>query len=650
MFGLLCAATTSALEVKPIPPPGVSVPDADRERLSAGVAALRSEIEALRLQHRGDARMLALLPDVMVFEKAVDWALRYNEFSDLKQLEAAKLELEIGMQRAAELRAGQASWNSATGLVVRGYVSKVDGSVQPYGLVIPEDWTPGEQGKRRLDFWFRGRADKSTELAFISDRLKNRGEFTPSGAIVLHPFGRFCCANKFAGEVDLFEAWEDAAAHYNLDAGRVSVRGFSMGGASAWQFGTHFAGLWAAVAPGAGFAETAEFNKVFAEGKTPPPWWEQVLYRWYDSTLYAANLANTVSVAYSGEIDGQKQAADIMLRYAEREGLSIPHVVGPQTAHKYHAESKLKIEEIVSEAVEKGRGSASPRLSLTTYSLVYPRMEWVRLEGMLRQWERADVSAEVKGDNVAVRTKNVSAVRLFAGEEFAGLAAAVAQVEIDGQRLAYQAGSGGMQLHCEGGVWRAGARAADRLVKRPDVCGPIDHAFMGSFVFVRPTGKALNERVGAWALAEMEHAVTFWRRVFRGDVVVKDDTDITAGDIASNHLVLWGDPGSNKLIARVLSRTPLVWDAEQLVVGAQRYGASEHAPVLIYPNPENPGRYLVMNSGPTFREEALLNNAQQVPKLPDWAVVNLNTPPDARNPGEVVNAGFFDENWLLPAR
>ena len=35
------------------------------------------------------------------------------------------------------------------------------------------------------------------------------------------------------------------------------VRGFSMGGAAAWHFGAHFAGLWAAVAPGAGFTETS---------------------------------------------------------------------------------------------------------------------------------------------------------------------------------------------------------------------------------------------------------------------------------------------------------------------------------------------------------------------------------------------------------
>ena len=36
-----------------------------------------------------------------------------------------------------------------------------------------------------------------------------------------------------------------------------------MGGAACWQFAVHHAGLWAAAAPGAGFAETREFLGVF---------------------------------------------------------------------------------------------------------------------------------------------------------------------------------------------------------------------------------------------------------------------------------------------------------------------------------------------------------------------------------------------------
>ena len=64
-------------------------------------------------------------------------------------------------------------------------------------------------------------------------------------------------------------------------------------------------------------------------------------------------------------------------------------------------------------------------------------------------------------------------------------------------------------------------------------------------------------------------------------------------------------------------------------------------PVLIYPNPLNPKHYVVLNSGFTFREYDYLNNARQVPKLPDYAVIDVRTPPSSRLPGKVVTAGFF---------
>ncbi|MCA9088084.1 MAG: hypothetical protein KDA90_05540, partial [Planctomycetaceae bacterium] len=77
--------------------------------------------------------------------------------------------------------------------------------------------------------------------------------------------------------------------------------------------------------------------------------------------------------------------------------------------------------------------------------------------------------------------------------------------------------------------------------------------------------------------------------------------------------------------------------------------ADGHAPVLIYPNPLNPQKYVVLNSGFTYREYDYLNNARQTPKLPDWAVIDLSVPPNSRWPGKVVGANFFDERWQVKA-
>ena len=69
---------------------------------------------------------------------------------------------------------------------------------------------------------------------------------------------------------------------------------------------------------------------------------------------------------------------------------------------------------------------------------------------------------------------------------------------------------------------------------------------------------------------------------------------------------------------------------------------------MIYPNPLYPNRYVVLNSGFTFREFDYLNNARQTPKLPDYAVIDTSVPITRQAPGKVVEAGFFDESWQLP--
>jgi len=624
-----------------IPPPGISVPDADRQELTAGVTSLGKEISDLKKKFKSDAAHLALLPDIEIFHKAVDWALRYDEFFEPKQITFAKTLLRQGHERADQLRSGQAPWLSATGLVVRGYQSKLDGSVQPYGLVVPSNVKPRDDKSRPLYVWLAGRGEKRTELAFLSERESSPGPFTPPDTIVLHPYGRFCNANKFAGEVDVFEAMGAVLSQYSIDSRRLVVAGFSMGGASTWHLSTHHSGLWCAAAPGAGFAETAVFAKIFS-GKEAPPSWEQTLWRWYDATVYAGNLFNCPTIAYSGEIDGQKQAADIMEKSLTAEGLKLEHLIGPQTGHKYHPETRDQIAARLDKLVEQGRDPRPTEVHLTTYTLQYPRAEWVEIEGMERHWERADVRAQIVSPRlVRLHTTNVTALKL--------LIEAPAEIQIDDQILKpIKPGTArDLELFKDAGRWSLG-QPKERLRKRPGLTGPVDDTFMSPFLFVRPTGKPLNDTVGKWTQAELDHAVKMWRDVFRADLPVIDDKDVTRADIQSKNLVLWGDPSSNKVLSKALKAgLPLKWNAKELVFGDQTLDSSHHAPILIYPNPLHPDRYVLLNSGLDFRTDAYGSNAKQTPKLPDWALIDLDTPPGPRWPGRILDAGFFDEHWQI---
>lgn len=617
---------------KRIPLPGIVLTDTERRSLEAAASALQAEIVTLSAQLSPEGR--ALLPDVEIFHKAVDWALRYDEFFSPKEVEYARRLLTLGHQRAGQLRNQQAPWLTATGTLLRGYRSKLDGSVQPYALYVPKKMPEGEVPAM---VFLLGRNERRTELAFLAEREAGTPPVSPTGAIVLVPYGRFCNATKFPGEVDVMEALAATRARYPIDAKRIAVGGFSMGGGSTWHLTAHYPGLWCASTPGAGFAETPAFTKALAPGKEPRPVWEQTLWNLYDATLYAGNFFNVPTVAYAGEIDPQKQASDIMEIAMKGEGLTLERLIGPQTAHKYHPETLKTLNARMDTLIAQGREALPKEIRFTTYSLRYPSSAWIRIEGLGRHWERADVRARLQDDGkVIVDTKNVTALTLTEVQP--------KEVVLDGTTITVSQGSDLRFVKTSDG-WSQVGKIESVLRKRPGLTGPVDDAFMESFLFVRPTGKPLHASLGTWVESELMAATTLWRHLYRGVIPVKSDRELSDEDIANNNLVLWGDPSSNAVLARILPQLPLQWDGKTLSVRGVNYPAAHHAPILIFPNPLNPTRYVVLNSGIDFRADGSASNAFQTPKFPDWAVIDLREAPGPRWPGRVVTAGFFDEAW-----
>jgi hypothetical protein len=566
----------------------------------------------------------------------------------------AKAHLKAGLERAKELKAGQPSWVNAKGLVVRGYKSKIDGSIQPYGLVVPENYKPNAEFVYRLDLWWHGRGETITETEFLRQRMTNPGEFTPKGAFVLHPYGRFCNANKFAGEVDTFEAIEHVKKHYPIEDRRIVARGFSMGGAACWQFATHFPTTWAAAAPGAGFAETPEFLNNFQNEQVKPAWYEERLFRLYNATDYAMNLFNCPTVAYSGADDKQKQAADIMAKEMKKIPLDLVHIIGPKTGHRYEAGAKAEVNKRIDQLANRFRDLYPPEIKFTTYTLRYANAGWLNIEGLEKHWEKATVSGALigfQGCNITTKGVTRMSFRLPAGTVPPQIASR-ANFRIDDSDLSppgYKS-DGSFEMTVvkgENGKWKKTTVPLDDLVKKPGLQGPIDDAFYDTFRFVLPTGKPMHEATGAWVAAESARAVKRWRQQFRGDAFVAKDTDVNDLHIASENLVLYGDPSSNAVLAKIADKLPMKWTKDGITLGDKTYQADTHVPILIYPNPLNPKKYVVINSGFTYREYDDLNNARQVPRLPDYAVVDVTTKPNSRFPGKIVRAGFFGEKWQL---
>ena len=147
LFLLLCqVAIAQTNNSRRLPPPGIPIPAEDRSALEESLRQLQEELSALANKSLS-ARDLLLLPDAQVYEKAVRYALEHNEFYRPEQFQTASQLLEEGLRRTRALDKNAATWSAETGLLVRGYKSKIDQSVQPYGLVVPEGYSPFD-GKR----------------------------------------------------------------------------------------------------------------------------------------------------------------------------------------------------------------------------------------------------------------------------------------------------------------------------------------------------------------------------------------------------------------------------------------------------------------------------------------------------------------------
>jgi hypothetical protein len=175
--------------------------------------------------------------------------------------------------------------------------------------------------------------------------------------------------------------------------------------------------------------------------------------------------------------------------------------------------------------------------------------------------------------------------------------------------------------------------------------GPIDDAFLGPFLAVTPDTPPANPRFATWMKDELAYLAERWENTFRGTLPVKKASEVTKEEMASRHLILWGDPAGNPLIAKFLETTPdITWNSGTLTIGRQSFDAATHVPVLIRPNADGT-HYIVLNSGPTHREAHNRTNSLQNPKLPDWAVIDLTTPADAEKPGGIAATGFWSEDW-----
>jgi hypothetical protein len=320
-------------------------------------------------------------------------------------------------------------------------------------------------------------------------------------------------------------------------------------------------------------------------------------------------------------------------------------VVGAKMGHRVDPASAQVLKSFHDERAVKGRNLNPQRIKFVTYTLKYNQAAWLAVEAMQEHYRRATVDAEIQDRTVVIRAiENVAVLSVFRqmgqtirfGEQEFPLESAVKGLLPE----VYFRRAGEKWEMMDYNESRAFEENEARG-KRHNLQGPIDDAFMAPFLCVVGTGEAWNAPVQEWSKQRLNRFADDWRRFLRGEVRIKKDTEITPDDIEGHHLVLFGDPGSNRVLARLLEALPMRWTKSEMALGGQTFSARDHVPVLITANPLNPLRYVVVNSGHTFgAREFRGTNALLFPQIGDYAVLEVG-----EQGSGVKVSGYFDERW-----
>lgn len=553
------------------------------------------------------------------------------------------------------------------------YTSSVDGSQQPFGLYVPG----GYDGAVPCPVVFHAHGYGGSATASF-------GTFRPGfadehGWLLVNLHGRRITFYDGPGEADMRDVLAYLEANYNVDRSRLFFEGSSMGATGAFRLGAR-TGLFTGVAGADGWTDFRLWHRHWYAPASPDEW--EVHPSRYHPLLSASPL--------------------FYPEMFERTSLFLITDLGdatvwPENGVKLH--DRLLDLGITHQYKETpgGHGSGYSESEIYEYFASLPLRDWTKArlkcrflqhgrDGWLeiRRFREWGLWATANGDlsflppgapegppRIAITLDVDNASRLALYLRGAGLVSgSLIFATVNG--VSASLGVVGNDPYSPDLVldltWTSGIVSGvsegsleeyppvGALVKRPEQEGPLSQAFCGNIILVYGTSHA-NPSVNLANQDEANLFLTMWQADMDGDIVVKTDAEVTAGDLAVNNLVLFGTEDSNSVIYDILNapgrpfNPPFSVEEGDVAVGSSTFTGAEYGVFLCYPNPLAPDRMVVI-SHQTI--DNWFHTFEALPwYYPDYVVFDTTAPLRASvntpiYPADAfVLAGWFDENWDL---
>lgn len=542
-----------------------------------------------------------------------------------------------------------------TGPLLLHYRSALDDTDQPYILNVPSGYQPGQPTPLILFLHGNMGPGVSAErfIAWAQAASLAWGADAAVGGEVpyLHaqPFGRGNTRYNGPGERDVFDMIEDMKARYSVDEDRIYLTGASMGGAGTWYLTSHYPDRFAAAAPMCGYCDHRLWQ---GAGDPPLPTWEEAIWAGKEACYLAENYCNLPIYPHHGDLDlgiGGGVSVEHSRRFVQRlKDLGYPVRYKEYRGLGHAGFQPDDIPKVVRWLLSHRRDAQPVEVVYKTVSLRCDRAYWVRMDD-LEQGGKFGIVRACAGDGnrIDLRCDGVTAVAVTPPDRHLDLARPVA-ITVNGRRAFEGKVEEGEEVLLRKGRDRWGpSEPVQGLRKRHGVSGPIGDVMWDRFLYVAGTkgGKgsqkvlhdlAHDARRGMLDLNGGIHSGGIPGRLI-ADLKVVRDADVTEDDLRRSHLILFGTPRTNRIVARIAKQLPVTFLNHAVALGGREFAGDDVGVRMIYPNPLNPDRYVVLNAGVT--EQALVYASRRPYGLmPDYFVWN--------GP-KVLAWGYFNADWQV---
>jgi enterochelin esterase-like enzyme len=529
-------------------------------------------------------------------------------------LEILTFETEQDYDRLQELyRANEATQPAPGVMTTLYYRSNLDGSVQPYTVRLPNGYSRDK--KYPLVIQLHG---TNFREVLSGARLNYHGMGGPQWVepdlpiIYANAFGGPTTFYQGIGEMDVLRVIDEIKRRFPVDADRVYIMGHSMGGAGSYSVGLHYPDHFGGISAG----DPAMWSKVDAG----PDWMAPQMAIVSVPKLYPN--ARNVDVFFKNAGAGiQRRSTEFADGIVDAGGFATTEVF-PRMPHSFG--DQYPFANFVTEVIAHPIRHKPAEVKFYTNTLQYDGAYWVTIDRLTRHNADAMLTAAYKDACVSVSVTNIDALTLRLGEGPVPKGQPTSLV-VEGREVAKEALPEVVHLSKQSGQWQIGEWKFGPQVKRHGLQGPIGDAFNSRFLAVYGDGDR------DLAIAELDAIRNPPGPLdIHGDFPMKPASKVTRDDVESSNLILFGTAKSNTILKRI---------ARSLPAGLMNGGG-----IFIYPNPENPSRYVVVWS-------AKLLSAPESDLHAGW-IMPLNLLPDYVDVkgGKVASGGHFDNDWKLSDR